>query len=168
VAEVDINKVAVGQATEISVDALPGSTLSGEVVRIAPVNSGGAGAVSYAVTIALDGDLSGVLPDMTAVARFVDAALADGWLAPTTSIQRVGEAATLSVVREGVVTQVPVTAGAVQGEWTVVYADELQAGDQVVGSVRAADSSQQNEQDTMMERSPGGGAPPNPFGGGNP
>ncbi|HRA68981.1 MAG TPA: hypothetical protein PL187_23345, partial [Caldilinea sp.] len=75
---------------------------------------------------------------------------------------------TLSVVREGVVTQVPVTAGAVQGEWTVVYADELQAGDQVVGSVRAADSSQQNEQDTMMERSPGGGAPPNPFGGGNP
>ncbi|MBK8799991.1 MAG: efflux RND transporter periplasmic adaptor subunit [Anaerolineales bacterium] len=168
VAEVDINKVAVGQATEISVDALPGSTLSGEVVRIGPVNSGGAGAVSYAVTIALDGDLSGVLPDMTAVARFVDAALADGWLAPTTSIQRVGEAATLSVVREGVVTQVPVTAGAVQGEWTVVYADELQAGDQVVGSVRAADSSQQNEQDTMMERSPGGGAPPNPFGGGNP
>jgi multidrug efflux pump subunit AcrA (membrane-fusion protein) len=168
VAEVDINKVAVGQSAEVTVDALPGSTFQGKVVRIAPVNSGSAGAVSYAVTIALAGDLGGVLPDMTAVARFVDAALADGWLVPTTAIDQTGGGATVTIVRDGVTSQAPVTTGVVQGEWTVVYAAELQAGDQVVGSVRSAGSSQQDERDTIMERSPGGGAPPNPFGGGNP
>ena len=43
---------------------------AGAVTRIAPVSSGG-GTVNYAVTIALNGDLTGVLPDMTAVARML-------------------------------------------------------------------------------------------------
>jgi HlyD family secretion protein len=164
VAEVDVNKVALNQAAKVEIDALPGRILPGKVTRIAPVNSGGSGAVSYAVTIALDGDLTGVLPDMTAVARFNDENLTGGWLAPTTAIQGAGDAATLPVLRDGVVTQIPVTTGTVQGEWTVVYSDALQEGDRVVGAVHIP-STENQPTDTATQ---GGGFPPRPpegFGG---
>jgi HlyD family secretion protein len=164
VAEVDVNKVAISQTAEVEIDALPGRILSGTVTQVSPVNSGGNGAVSYAVTIALAGDLTGVLPDMTAVARFSDETVTGGWLAPTTSIQGVGDAATLSVVRADVVTEIPVTTGTVQGEWTVVYSDALQEGDQVVGAVRIPSTENQSTDTTTQ----GGGFPPRPperFGG---
>ena len=164
VAEVDVNKVATGQPVDIAVDAQPGERFTGQVSRIAPVNSGAAGAVSYAVTVALDGDLAGLLPDMTAVARFIDEAIAGGWLVPTASIQGEGDAATLPVVRAGVATQVPVKMGVVQGEWTVVYAEALQAGDQVAGTVRTPSAENQADATEAV----GGGFPPRPpegFGG---
>lgn len=165
VAEVDVNKVALQQSAEVAIDALPGRSFSGTVTRIAPVNSGGSGAVSYAVTLALAGDLSGVLPDMTAVARFRDESLTGGWLAPTTALQRSGDATTLPVLRDGVVTQISVTTGAVQGEWTVIYADALREGDQVVGAVRIPSAENRGGDAMMIQR---GGFPPRPpqgFGG---
>ncbi len=164
VAEVDISKVSPGQPVDISVDAAPGQSFAGVVTQIAPVNSGGGSAVSYAVTIALDSDLAGLLPDMTAVARFVDPAIADGWLVPTTSIQGAGAAATIPLMRAGVVTQLPVETGAVQGEWMVVYSGELQEGDQVVGTVRIPSA----ENQAAATETQGGGFPPRPpegFGG---
>lgn len=161
VAEVDVNKVALNQAAEVEIDALPGRILVGTVMRIAPVNSGGSGAVSYAVTVALVGDLTGVLPDMTAVARFNDESLTDGWLAPTAAIQGAGEAAILPVLRAGVVTQIPVKIGAAQGEWTVVYADALREGDRVVGAVRIPSA----ENQPVETETQGGVFPPRPPGG---
>ena len=158
VAEVDINKVSRDQPVEITVDAAPGQRFAGAVAQIAPVNSGGGSAVSYAVTIALDGELAGLLPDMTAVARFVDATVAGGWLVPTASIQGAGSTATIEVLRDGVVTQIPVKTGAVQGEWTVVYADELHTGDQVVGGVRVPST----ENQVLAEDTMGAGFPPRP------
>ena len=157
VAEVDVNKIATGQAADVSVDALPGRQFAGQVTRIAPVNSGAAGSVSYAVTIALAGDLAGLLPDMTAVARFVDESIAGGWLVPTASILGEGSAATVPVVRDGVTTQVPVTTGPVQGEWTVVYSAALRSGDQVAGTVYAPSAASQDEAE-----SGGGVFPPRP------
>lgn len=145
VAEVDVNKIATGQAADVSVDALPGRQFAGQVTRIAPVNSGAVGSVSYAVTIALAGDLAGLLPDMTAVARFVDESISGGWLVPTASIQGEGNAATVPVVRDGMTTQAPVTTGPVQGEWTVVYSAALRSGDQVAGTVYAPSAASQDE-----------------------
>lgn len=164
VAEVDINKVHIDQAVEVEVDAAPGQRYTGRVTRIAPVNSGAGSAVSYAVTIALDSDLAGLLPDMTAVARFVDADIADGWLVPTASIQGAGADATVPVLRAGVVVQTPISTGAVQGEWTVVYSDDLNEGDQVVGAVRIPSV----ETRATENEAQGGGFPPRPpqgFGG---
>lgn len=164
VAEVDISKVTMGQPAEVTIDALPGRNFTGVVARIEPVSSGG-GTVSYAVTLALDGDLTGVLPDMTAVARFVDASVAGGWLAPTSAIQLEGEVPTIQVQRNGVITSIPVRIGAVQGEWTVVYAEALQAGDQVVGAVSTTTPTGRDERANIMQGAPGGGAPPVRLGG---
>lgn len=136
VAEVDIDEVVIGQGAEITIDALLGRTFLGEVARIAPVSGDTSSVVNYEVTIRLtDDNLTGVRPDMTAVAEFVESKAAGGWLVPTTAIQRDTGEPTVSVVRVGQPSTVRVTPGSVQGEWTVVQSAELSAGDQVIGSV---------------------------------
>ena len=57
-AEVDVAKVAVGQAATVTLDALPGKTFQGQVVRIAPEANDHRGDQVYKVTIDLP-DASG-------------------------------------------------------------------------------------------------------------
>jgi HlyD family secretion protein len=136
VAEVDIDEIRIGQPAEITIDALLGRPFQGEVARISPVSSDTTGVVNYQVTIRLtDDDLTGVRPDMTAVAEFIDSEAAAGWLVPTTALRHVNSETTVALVRNGQTTDVRVTPGAIQGEWTVVQSPALQTGDQVVGSV---------------------------------
>jgi HlyD family secretion protein len=136
VAEVDIDQIQVGQAAEITIDALQGEQFTGEVVRYNPVSNGGTGVVNYKVILRLDGAaLQGVLPDMTAVAKLVNTQAASGWLVPTTALTTDGAATTVNVLRNGEAQRVVITPGVQQGEWTVVQSAELQAGDEVVGAV---------------------------------
>jgi multidrug efflux pump subunit AcrA (membrane-fusion protein) len=136
VAEVDIDQIQVGQAAEITIDALQGEQFTGEVVRYNPISNGGTGVVNYKVTLRLDGAaIQGVLPDMTAVAKLVNTQAASGWLVPTTALTTDGAATTVNVLRNGEAQRVVITPGVQQGEWTVVQSAELQAGDEVVGAV---------------------------------
>jgi len=52
--EIDIAKLKVGQPVTVSVDALPQSTITGKIDRIAPVATSQAGVVSYQVRINVD------------------------------------------------------------------------------------------------------------------
>ena len=51
--EIDIGRVAVGQPVTVTLDALPGETLSGEVTQIADMAVPEAVVVSYQVTVRL-------------------------------------------------------------------------------------------------------------------
>lgn len=136
VAEVDIDQIGVGQAAEITIDALPGERFAGEVVRYTPISTGGTGVVSYKVTLRLDSKaIQGALPDMTAVAKLVNTQAANGWLVPITALVTEGTTTTVSVLRNGQAQPIAVTPGVQQGEWIVVQSAALQAGDAVVGTV---------------------------------
>ena len=168
VSELDIPKVVVGQQAQVEFDALAGQAFAGEVAAIAPASDSSTSAVTYAVTIRLSGLAStGVRPGMSAVATLNDENVAAGtsWLVPTNSIRGGGDGAVVRVVRNGAVIPVKVTTGAVQGEWTVVQGDELQAGDQVMGSV--ASYVNQKQRPRVRDGDAGGGGPP-PDGGGRP
>jgi multidrug efflux pump subunit AcrA (membrane-fusion protein) len=52
--EMDIARVQEGQPVNVTFDALPGQTITGKVVRIAPMSTPGQSAVNYIVTVALD------------------------------------------------------------------------------------------------------------------
>jgi HlyD family secretion protein len=52
--EVDVARVKVGQPVKITFDALPGRSVTGKVIRIAPMSTPGQSAVNYVATIALD------------------------------------------------------------------------------------------------------------------
>ena len=156
IAEVDVDTVEVGNLADITVDAVPGRTLTGEVIRVAPTSDGEEGVVNYQIELRVsDGDLAGIRADMTAVARLQTAQQATGWLVPTSAISQNGDGAEITVVRaEGPLT-VTVTTGPVQGEWTVVDSPVLKTGDQVVGQLY---------QPVEAETSQNGFIPPRPNG----
>lgn len=156
IAEVDVDTVEVGNLADITVDAVPGRTLTGEVIRVAPTSDGEEGVVNYQIELRVsDGDLAGIRADMTAVARLQTAQQATGWLVPTSAISQNGDGAEITVVRaEGPLT-VTVTTGPVQGEWTVVDSPVLKTGDQVVGQLY---------QPVEAETSQNGFMPPRPNG----
>jgi multidrug efflux pump subunit AcrA (membrane-fusion protein) len=156
IAEVDVDTVEVGNLADITVDAVPGRTLTGEVIRVAPTSDGEEGVVNYQIELRVsDGDLAGIRADMTAVARLQTAQQATGWLVPTSAISQNGDGAEITVVRaEGPLT-VTVTTGPVQGEWTVVDSPVLKTGDQVVGQLY---------QPVEAETSQNGFIPPRPSG----
>ena len=136
VAEVDIEQVQVGQPVAITVDALPGQSFAGTVSQVAPASDPESGVVNYPVTIQLtDQNLGGVRAGMTALATLQNQAAASGWLVPRTSVQTTNNNSQVAIVRNGATLNVPVTTGMIQGEWIVVESPEIQAGDQVIGTV---------------------------------
>ena len=52
--ETDIARVKEGQPVNVTFDALPGETITGKVVRIAPMSTPGQSAVNYVVTVSLN------------------------------------------------------------------------------------------------------------------
>ena len=166
VAEADIPRVAVGQPAEIQVDALPGKSFTGVVQSISPVNDSSASAVSYPVTVQLtDDNLATVLPGMNAVATLTsqETLPPNSWLVPTNALRSQGDTTTVIVVRDQTPMPVSVTPGTVQGEWTTVQSAELQAGDQVVGSLTTSTNS-----GNSFFGGPGGPPPGAGFVGGGP
>jgi multidrug efflux pump subunit AcrA (membrane-fusion protein) len=137
VAEVDIGKVEVGQPVNLAVDALPDQTFKGQVSRITPISEAESGVVNYEVTIQLiDLELEdGVLPGMTAVATILGEGAENAWLVPTSALVEFEGESSVLVRRDGKEQRITVIPVSTQGEWTVVQADELQAGDQVAGEV---------------------------------
>jgi HlyD family secretion protein len=136
VAEVDIGKIHLNQAAEITVDALPDEVFNGVVARIAPSSDSESGVVNYPVTIQLtDTDLSGVRPGMTAVAAMLGDETADTWLVPTSALQERDGQTVVMILRDGQPTPITVTTQGAEGEWTVVQSAELQEGDAAIGEV---------------------------------
>ena len=157
VAEADIPNVSIGQAADVAIDALPGKTFAGAVTTISPVNDSSSSSVSYPVTIELTGDeLIGVKPGMNAVATLAGSTelSADSWLVPTNALQTSDSNTVVTVVRDQQTLTVTVAPGSVQGEYTIVQSPELQANDQVVGSV----VSQSDQQSGFAAGPPDGGA----------
>ena len=153
VAEADIVRVQVGQAATVELDALPGHTYAGVVAAIAPTNNSSASAISYPVTVRLtDGTLANVLPGMNAVATLTseESVAAGSWLVPSNAVSAQGDISTIMVVRNNTPTPLQVTTSGVQGEWTIVQSNQLQSGDEVVGSLTS-------NLDSNVFGGPGGG-----------
>ncbi len=146
VAEADISQIKQSQAAQITIDAFPGKSFAGQVSDISPASSSTSGLIEYPVTVLLtDAKLAGVRPGMTSVASISDTnvSLANGWFVPTNAIKQQGSNKTVTVLRNNVSTPIKVSPSTVQGEWTLVKAPSLQAGDQVVGSVTTKISNNQ-------------------------
>jgi len=157
VAELDVPQVDVGQSARIEIDAASGQNFRGEITDIAPSSDSTSGVVYYPVTIRLtDNELSKIRPGMTAIATIqnTETAAEGGWLVPTTALQQENNQSVVMIADGETQRAVAVETGAVQGEWTVVQSSELQAGDQVVGTLASYTN------DNSGFRGPGSGGPP--------
>ncbi|MGE5141778.1 MAG: efflux RND transporter periplasmic adaptor subunit [Rudaea sp.] len=101
VAEVDIAKVQVGQAVNLSFDALGGQAFPGKIVSVSPVGTITQGVVNYTVTVALTKPDSQIKPGMTATANIVVAQRANVLIAPNRAVKTQGNQKVLTELFEG-------------------------------------------------------------------
>ena len=158
--EVDVAKLADGQASRLSFDALDNEGVTGEVTYIAPSSTDVGGAVAYVVEISFTpGDLP-VRLGMTADVDIVTDRAEDGLLVPNRAIEADREAGRYYVTRQlsgGATERVEVVIG-LRDEANTQILEGLEEGDIVVLP--------QVPEQTPFERQFGPGQGGGPFGGG--
>ena len=162
VAEADIASLVVGQAANITFDAVSRSRATGTVLSIAPLNnaSSGSGSVqSYTVLFGLDQTPDGVKPGMTAQVSVTTAQVQGVLSVPATALTQRGPFYTVTLkpakpTDQG--KQVRVTVG-LQGDSRVEIKSGIKAGAEVVLRTTTSSSS---------TGFPAGGIPGAGFGGG--
>jgi len=130
-AEVDVNKVKVGQPAEITLDAVADLTLMGAVSQIAPAGVQSSGVVNYPVTVAITKTSDAVKTGMTSNVNII-VAQRDGVLTvPNRAIRTVNKQKVVTVLFEGQQIQAPVQVG-LSGDSATEIVSGLKDGDVVV------------------------------------
>jgi HlyD family secretion protein len=151
--ESDISRVSVGNSATITMDTLPGTTLTGHVSMIDPIGSSVSGLVKYTVLVTLDPtDISPLFGATTNVTLLTSEprlmlAVPLGAVATDTSGEYV-----LRVTANGGVQRVDVVSDSIQGDLVAVTGD-LKEGDQVQLITDISTSSSQSD----FGGGPGGG-----------
>jgi HlyD family secretion protein len=132
--EIDVDRVAIGQPVEITLDALTGVLLSGVVSDIAPTAAGAGGVVTYLVTINIDAPDVVLRPGMSANASIVVERLDEVLMVPNWAIRLDRETGRAYVNRlngDGTVQEVVVETGLRNEQFSQVISG-LAEGDRVV------------------------------------
>ncbi len=109
--EVDIPKIKIGQNAIVTLDAFPGETFAGKVVRMDSVGTITSGVVTYNVTINLLAPPSSVKPGMSASVAIQTARADNVITVPSTAVQMINGASYVKVLKKGQVSIVPVKTG---------------------------------------------------------
>lgn len=99
--ELDVVQVQAGQSVTITVDALSGTELSGEVYRIAPVGSNSGGVTTYDVELTFDAAGTGVRSGMNATGEIEVAAAQDALYVPVEALMTISNETYLMVADGG-------------------------------------------------------------------
>ena len=130
--EIDVLAVSVGMPVAVSLSALEGQALTGEIVEIGVASAGQTGVVTFPVTIRLDVPAGLALRDgLSAVSEIVLAQYPGELLIPTSSVTGSIISPVVRVSLDGVVEERGVTLGPSDDFWVVVI-DGLSEGEQVV------------------------------------
>ena len=142
VIEIDINSIKSGQPATITFDAIPNKTYNGKVVKADLAGTVGQNSVNYTVTVKVTDADAQVRPGMSANVSITTNQVADALLVPSTAILTdSNEKPYVTLVQNGVLTQVNVTVGATSDTLSQITSDNLKAGDTIVLSFAATTSS---------------------------
>jgi len=175
VAESEVVSLALGQAAEVTLDALPERPMRGRVTEIAASGSKIGDVVKFMVKVTLDAPEADVRPGMTAKVEITTAVAEDVVAVPQQAVQsrwldaggeevsrREGdesqrEATVVYVVEDGTAVRRPVTTG-VQDELWAAVEGELAAGETViVGPYRTLRKLESGERVRVKEAGPAAG-----------
>ena len=99
--ELDVVQVEAGQSVTITVDALSGAELSGEVYRIAPVGTNSGGVTTYDVELTFDAAGTGVRSGMNATGEIEVASAQDALYVPVEALMTIANETYLMVADGG-------------------------------------------------------------------
>jgi RND family efflux transporter MFP subunit len=140
VSEADVSNIALGQSATLTFDALPDKTLTGSVSNVDTLGTTTSGVTTYGVDIALDSLDPALKPGMTVSASIITKTKDNVLLVPNAAVQTAGGQSSVTVVRDGQQTIVPVTVGESNDTQTEITSG-LQAGDEVVTQAARAAAS---------------------------
>lgn len=128
--EIDIAKIKVGQATQTTLDALPGQTFSGKVTQIAPTGTASNGVSTYNVTVSLPSNAQ-LQAGMSATVSFLIGEQTNVLRVPAAAVHGAGKSGTVDVLVNGTPQPRRVGLGLAGDQWTEITSG-LQAGETVV------------------------------------
>lgn len=148
--EIDSVNVSEAQKATMTLDAFPNSTFTGKVASINTNGVVSSGVTTYPAVISFDSGNDHIYPNMGVNAKIITKVKNDVILVPTAAVQGSGNQATVRVMKNGQVTNVPVEVGDSNDTQTEI-ASGINEGDTVVTGV------------TSTTRTPGTGGT-SPFG----
>ena len=132
VSEVDINNVALGQPVVTTFDAVLGKEYHGKVVEVSRVGTSVQNVVNFNVTVELTDPDADVKPGMTASVTITIQSLQDVLLVPNGGVHLVNSQRVVYVLRNGKLSEIPITLGASDDTMSVVILGDLSTGDVLV------------------------------------
>jgi RND family efflux transporter MFP subunit len=129
--EIDIALVKVGQAANITLDALPDEEIEGKVAFISPIGTALIGVVYYETTITLEHPVVNLKDGMTASAEVIIERRDDVLLIPNKALGGTWENPTVLVLVDGQQEEREITLGLTDGTNTEVLSG-LEEGEKVV------------------------------------
>jgi multidrug efflux pump subunit AcrA (membrane-fusion protein) len=132
VSEIDINKIQVGQAVQLSFDAIPNKTYDGKVTTVGTVGTSSQGVVNFPVTVQLTDADAKVKPGMSAAVSIEVATDNNVLLVPNQAVRSLGSQHTVTVLYQGQLIPVQVTVGISNDTTTEITGGQLKEGDTIV------------------------------------
>jgi macrolide-specific efflux system membrane fusion protein len=165
-AEIDAVKIATGQPATVTISALTGTQLTGNVVAVDTSATVVSNVVTYSALVSIAGPPTTLKPGMTASVTVQVASHPNVLEVPTAAIQTQGGASFVNVDQSGKPVLTPVTTG-LQGDSTTEITSGLSAGQQLLVSTGTASTSTAATTATRTGTgAAGGGAFPGGGGGG--
>jgi HlyD family secretion protein len=132
VSEIDIDKIKVGQAVQLTFDAIPNKTYNGKVTTAGKVGTSSQGVVNFPVTVQLTDANAQVKPGMSAAVSIDVAKDNNVLLVPNQAVRSLGNQHTVTVLYQGQLIPVSVTVGISNDTTTEITGGQLKEGDAVV------------------------------------
>ncbi len=132
IAEVDYNRVALGQPAQLVLDAIFGTVFQGTVREINMSATTNAGSVAYPVKVVVDNPDGRVLPGMTVAVEIEVEHLENVLLVPNRAVRTVDGSRVVYIYVNGGLIPVEVELGANNDTMSEVVSGDLKEGDVVV------------------------------------
>jgi HlyD family secretion protein len=132
IAEVDYNRLALGQTAELVLDAIPDTVYHGQVKEINLNAATLAGSVSYPVKVVIADADTKVLPGMTVAVQIEVANLENVLLVPNRAVRTIDGSRVVYVSINGALKPVEIVLGSSNDTMSEVVSGDLKEGDVIV------------------------------------
>ncbi len=161
VSEVDIEQIEIGQAVNVSFDALSDKQYTGKVSDVAMISAESTSAVNFTVTVELNNPDGDVRPGMTSEVEIVTAQLDQTLLIPNQAVRVVdGKQVVYLALPDGSTKAVEVGLGISSDTYSELVSGDLKAGDVVMLSTVSTTGSTTTSGGGGMGFFGAGGPPP--------
>ena len=133
--ETDAPKVAVNDKATLTMDAFPGKTFTGVIVSIDTSGVVSSGVTTYPAYIKLDSAPEGVYSNMAIDAKIITNVKDNVLLVPSAAVVTTNGQSTVRELKNGTMTEVPVTVGDSNDTQTEITSGAVSDGDTVVTAV---------------------------------